>query len=344
MKPAQSAKAGSASHAARGTLPLPVIAGRIALHALAWCAWCLLLLWVDLEQSSDRLSLRVFIDYVALTLIGFALPWYGCIALFRRLRASLPMRLLAVAIMAVAWSVCLLPISRAMGLRATFLESITDMAFVTAIALGSSETLRGLRARRRIARLEQLRIAAEQQLLGAQLAPHTLFNLLNTLYAVSLTRPAELAPLVQDLANMMTPLTVERPAELHSAAEEWRFIEAYRRFALIRLDPHSTIELAFEGDPGNAIPAFLTATLFENAVKHGMDSAGKVDIDVNLNVHAQGFLLRMSNRLSDVRNAPPGMLAGVDLVRRRLQYLYPYRHRFEAAPQGRSFEVLMEAW
>jgi hypothetical protein len=327
-------------------LPLRVQAWRVGWRLVVWVAWGALITESEVQSGELPQEQVLLPAYLMLLVLGYVVPWYGSAALFRALNWRLPVRAVALLALAVVWAAVLAWAVTWAGTPTSLADACTATVTSVLVSVGVSELYRGWDQRWRLARVEQLRAESEQLLLGSQLAPHTLFNLLNTLYAVALTRPAELRTLVSELKTMMELLGAEAPPNFHPAHREWGFIEAYRNFALARVDERSQIRLQFDGEAGNPVPAFLAATLFENALKHGMDESGRVDVYVGFQVRADGFALEMRNGLPSLPapESAQGLHAGLELVRQRLQYLYPYRHRFSARPDGGQFLVSMEAW
>ena len=330
--------------------PYPPPSRRSFVASLAWQvgAWFVIsamLIGIEWQQASAADLQRLSVWRYALAIaLGFAIPMYAGWWLIDRLDfRPLSVRLAACMAMLVGWGVIQWIMQPWLGFELSLVESVFSVCVVPGVGIIVREAWKGLRASRQLALTREMRAVTEQRLLGAQLAPHTLFNMLNTLYAVSMSQPERLVPLVRDLSEMMRGLIASDRRNMHPASEEWRFIEAYRRFALARASEDSRIVLCFEGDPNRPVPAYLIATLFENAVKHGIDADGRLDVEVLLRIEDGGFVLSMRNRVAPEGVSAPGLQAGMTLVRRQLEYLYAGRHRLDVGVRDGWFEVGMEA-
>jgi Histidine kinase len=233
----------------------------------------------------------------------------------------------------------------AVDLAGPIWNSAINLAVILILALACRAAWRGHRARSDLIQAHRMREEAEDRALSAQLAPHTLYNLLNVLYDAALSTPERAPGLILSLAEMMRYLLEGCDRDDAPAHEEWAFVRAYRDFALERSAPGSRVELHFEGDPDASLPPLLVASLFENAVKHGAEPDGRLSIEATLRVRQGGFRFEMrngANRTSSDR--APGSGRGLEIVRTRLQALYPGRHSFTVEPieQG-GYITLLEA-
>ena len=124
---------------------------------------------------------------------------------------------------------------------------------------------------RRSRRAEQAAVAAELRALRAQINPHFLFNALNSVAALTRTRPAEAEGVVERLADLFryTLRASDRPTV--SLAEEIEGVRLYAGVESVRFGDrlHVIVEVP-EALAGVAVPSLSLQTLVENAVKHGV--------------------------------------------------------------------------
>ncbi|WP_374139459.1 MULTISPECIES: histidine kinase [unclassified Sphingomonas] len=207
----------------------------------------------------------------------------------------------------------------------TIWNSAINLVAIVLIAFASRSVWRWYCASRDLAAAERLREAAEQRALGAMLAPHTLHNMLNVVYAATLSSPDRAPALVVRLSEMMRYLVEKGQQDFAAAEDEWRFLEQYRDFAIDR-SAAAKIDLRFEGDGDTPVPALMLAGVFENAVKHGADEAGTLLVSAHFVSTDKGFRFVVENKIGVA--IPPGTQIGIDLVSQRLALLYPERHRY----------------
>ncbi len=125
-----------------------------------------------------------------------------------------------------------------------------------------------------VERLDRARTAAELAALKAQVAPHFLFNSLNTLGWLIERDPRRALEFNQDLAEVYRYILAAHRRELVPLAEELAF--ATRYFNLLRRRFGDELELLVEeaGVRGEEwlLPPISLQTLLENAVKHNSHS------------------------------------------------------------------------
>jgi hypothetical protein len=125
-----------------------------------------------------------------------------------------------------------------------------------------------------VERLERARTQAELEALKAQVAPHFLFNSLNTLSWLIEYSPDKALSFNQDLAEVYRYILVARRRELVPLEDEWRFLEQYCSLLALRFE--DSLSLDFD-DPGDRLrrwylPPISLQVLVENAVKHNEHS------------------------------------------------------------------------
>jgi hypothetical protein len=308
--------------------------------------WLLLFLAVVSGQPagtrSSALEIAGLVSVLVLAMIGPVLSVFWVAD-----RHPRPVALAGLSLaLLIVWTLALHPIMLWAGMRQNVWQNAINVGTVMAIALAFRGAIRGLKARRDLREAERLRILAEQRASQAQLSPHSLHNLLNTLYSTSLVAPSKVPELVLSLSQMMRYLAQSAGRDFSPLGEEWQFMLDCRRFALERSAPGSVIEM--DHDPevewDIAVPTLVLASLFENALKHGRDSSGRLEVSVRLRAGEDRFEFRVENRIGAGGGERGGLGLGQAIARRRLAYLYPGRHRFAAGASGARYAAEVAAW
>ena len=140
-----------------------------------------------------------------------------------------------------------------------------------------------LLVRRREARAQaRLLEQARAQALQSKLAPHFIFNTLNTLHAQIDLDPREAQATTERLAGLFRQLiaVVDRPTI--PLKEELAFVEAYLGIEKVRLGDRLAVRITVPEElEGCEIPPLSLQVLVENAVKHGvapLEQGGEVRI------------------------------------------------------------------
>ncbi len=125
-----------------------------------------------------------------------------------------------------------------------------------------------------VGRLERARTQAELEALKTQVAPHFLFNSLNTLAWLIENSPDKALSFNQDLAEVYRYILLAGRREIVPLEEEWAFLKQY--CALLQLRFEDSLYFDFE-EPGDRLnqwylPPISLQVLVENAVKHNEHS------------------------------------------------------------------------
>ncbi len=203
------------------------------------------------------------------------------------------------------------------------------------------------RNERQRAQLAEEKLAAELNYLKAQLNPHFLFNTLNNLYALAEREGNEpLSDGIASLAELMRYAVYDSRADFVPLAKELRFIQSMVEIQSLSLEEEDNVDIAFQvsGGPEQLeIAPLLLVPFVENAFKHGIRYGypSVIRIKAEMENHTLRFLA--SNTIQG-RERPHDENNGVGLenARRRLELLYPGRHRLEAGRQGGLFSVTLQ--
>lgn len=184
---------------------------------------------------------------------------------------------------------------------------------------------------------------AELKLLRMQLHPHFLFNTLNNLYSLSVCKSEKTPEIIIKISDLLNYIIYECHSEKVWIEKEIEFLKSYIELEKIRFDDNLKISFSIQGDfKGKKIAPMILHTFVENSFKHG---AGKtiasswIDIDLNLISNLLNFQISNNKTENKVRN-PNGI--GIENAKKRLQLLYPGKHKIEISDNEDSFVVFIE--
>jgi hypothetical protein len=169
--------------------------------------------------------------------------------------------------------------------------------------------------------------SAQLAALRYQLNPHFLFNALNSISALIVTKRNQEAELMTEkLSSFLRSSLNADPGELIPLEEELSLTEEYLDIESVRFGDRLDVEVDCGPDACEAlIPSFLVQPLVENAIKHGVarsKSPTRINIDGEV---ADGILqIRVANCVAPDPAGPTPASGGVGLanVRSRLQAVY----------------------
>jgi len=187
------------------------------------------------------------------------------------------------------------------------------------------------------------KLQAEVNYLRSQVNPHFLFNALNNLYALTLRKSDQAPEIVLKLSELMEYMLYESDEPFVPLEKEIKYLGNYLELEKIRQGNQAEIRLTVEGEGDKCvIPPFLILPLVENAFKHGVSRAVRnayLHVDIRV---GGGIAVVIENNKLDFREEDRSGGIGLANVRRRLELLYPGRHRFAIESGTDLFRVTME--
>ncbi len=182
---------------------------------------------------------------------------------------------------------------------------------------------------------------AELNFLKTQIHPHFLFNTLNNLYALTLTKSDEAPNMVIKLSDLLRYMLYECSEKFVLLAKELIFLNNYIELQSIRHDKSIVqIDHQLNGDPNNKMIApLLLLPIIENCFKHGITQDNKnVVIQIYLAITSNELNLHVRNTLAKNKSSFSEGL-GIRNIRRRLELIYPRQHKFTINTKDGFFDV-----
>ena len=188
---------------------------------------------------------------------------------------------------------------------------------------------------------ENRRREAELLMLRSQINPHFLFNALNTVLSES-EGNQRLILLVRGLSDYMRYALANRRNLFVPLGQEVEALARYADVEQARFDGGLSIEIAVDPNIRELpVPGVFMQPLVENAIKYGRESCEKaLQILVLAAIEGRTLHIKVSNSGAWVAPStyasgrPSG--AGLDILKRQLELLYPGRSEFHIGPQNGS--------
>jgi len=161
--------------------------------------------------------------------------------------------------------------------------------------------------------------------LRAQLSPHTLFNVLNTIQARISGEPEVAESLMASLGDLLRGLLQAGERDYALLRDELKFVELYLGLQLGRFADRLTVHIQGGEVPTVWVPSLILQPLVENAVVHGLaDHSGPVRIEVSWDLSPYRLQLKVLNSFGPSGSTPGGGF-GLRNVRERLQVQFGAR-------------------
>lgn len=208
---------------------------------------------------------------------------------------------------------------------ARFLYSFLEIVQIVAIAATIKLFRVRIAALRKEKELEREKMMAELGQLKAQINPHFLFNMLNSIFSLSRMQSERTSDVVLRLSSLLRFMLYESAKATVPIEDEIKIIHDYIDMQQLRFEGRVNITQTFELDnPGTAITPLLLFPFFENAFKHGVGSrADHSFIDVSLRLRDGRLHLRMRNSVvGESVNDTDSHGIGLTNIRKQLRLLY----------------------
>jgi two-component system, LytTR family, sensor kinase len=200
-------------------------------------------------------------------------------------------------------------------------------------------------AENRKAANEKLAREAELYNLRQQLQPHFLFNSLNSISALAVSRPEQARTMVQQLSDFLRGTLKQDNNQLVPLSEELRQLQLYLDIEKVRFGHRLQVEVdAAEESQGMKLPALLLQPVVENAIKFGLyDTVGDTMIKVKATTD-DGYLTITTQNPYDPATQQPrkGTGFGLDSIQRRLYLLYARKDLLRTSQQDHLFTTTIK--
>ena len=199
---------------------------------------------------------------------------------------------------------------------------------------------------RKLLESEKQGVQSELKALKAQINPHFFFNTLNSIYSMSLEKDDRLPGTVLQLSELMRYFLYESKEDTVLLQKEIEILKDYIALQKIRSNEKLLIKTNIEGEIKNQrIAPLLLITFLENAFKHGAKGDVKetyIDLKIKAGEHTLDFSLENNKGYADEVEKAEYKGLGLENVKRRLELIYPLRHKLLVTEKEDSFIVQLE--
>ena len=197
--------------------------------------------------------------------------------------------------------------------------------------------------------VESEKVNTELAFLRAQINPHFLFNVLNTIYFQINKENNEARNSVEKLSEMLRYQLYECTTDMIDISRELSYIENYVALQQLRMETGLDLQMKLPGDIGSfKIAPNLILPLVENAFKHISNykdpSQNKLYITI-YNEQDSQFVVNIVNTYNPLDR--PGQLQkssglGLQNIERRLTLLYPGKHSLTRKCNENTYETTLK--
>jgi two-component system LytT family sensor kinase len=172
---------------------------------------------------------------------------------------------------------------------------------------------------------ERLSKEAELFKLRQQLAPHFLFNSLNSISALTGSQPEQARKMIQQLSDFLRSNLKKEEQQWVPLSEELQYLQLYLDIEKVRFGHRLTTLIdSDEASLSMKLPPMLLQPIVENAIKFGLyDTTEPVTITLKARAEANYVLITVCNPFDPETTRPKkGTGFGLSSVQRRLYLLF----------------------
>jgi LytS/YehU family sensor histidine kinase len=197
--------------------------------------------------------------------------------------------------------------------------------------------------------VESEKVSTELAFLRAQINPHFLFNVLNTIYFQIHKDNSEARSSVEKLSEMLRYQLYECTTDRIDISRELAYIENYVNVQKLRMEAGTDLRINLPGDIGSfKIAPLLILPLVENAFKHVSNfkdpSQNKLHITI-LTEPESWFVVNVVNTYNpaeSIRQFEDSSGLGLKNLERRLSLLYPGKYSITRKRNEKTYETTLK--
>jgi hypothetical protein len=170
---------------------------------------------------------------------------------------------------------------------------------------------------------------SELKFLKAQINPHFLFNSLNSIYGLALTKNEKAPSAVLKLSDMMRYVTDESKNEFVPLKKEMNYLNNYIDLQQMRMPTNTKLEYNLSvSNESKQIAPLILIHFVENAFKHGLsiESPSTIQIDI-ITTDDELSLYTANRKLNNPKYNQDADSIGLQNTVNRLKMLYPGAHK-----------------
>ncbi len=191
---------------------------------------------------------------------------------------------------------------------------------------------------------ENEKLNTELSFLKSQVNPHFFFNTLNNIYSLAVVRSEKTAPAVMKLSSIMRYILTETQRDLVPLQNEVDFTNNFIDLQKVRLTDKVTLDFSTEGPTDNLLVAPLLFIPFvENSFKYGVST--KEASTINIKIRTEGNTIHFSAVnyiVPSENNLTENTGIGINNVKRRLELMYPGKHKLTSFEKDNYYHVYLE--
>ncbi|MCP9749700.1 sensor histidine kinase [Ferruginibacter sp. HRS2-29] len=188
--------------------------------------------------------------------------------------------------------------------------------------------------------IENEQLTTELAFLRSQINPHFLFNTLNNIYTLAVTKSEYTGNAILKLSDMMRYVVTDAALDVVPLEKEIAYVKDFVELQKIRLTDKVTVVMDISGaTSGCQVAPLLLITFIENAFKHGVSTAHASQIEIRLKMVNGKLDLLVKNNIHQGHQADISAGTGLTNAQRRLDLLYKNKHQLKIRQDNDTFYI-----
>ncbi|WP_026210283.1 sensor histidine kinase [Flexithrix dorotheae] len=181
----------------------------------------------------------------------------------------------------------------------------------------------------------------ELALVKSQLDPHFLFNTINNIDVLILKNAEDASNYLNKLSDIMRFMLFETKTEEILLAKELEYMDKYIALQKIRTSNANYVNYQVNGTAnGKTIAPMVFIPFLENAFKHTNNKKLQNAINIDIQIEENAVKMKCENKFDPTRKPTNGYNGlGNELIKKRLNLIYPERHQLEVVKKNESYMV-----
>jgi len=197
-------------------------------------------------------------------------------------------------------------------------------------------------AERQKKEMEAEKLSSELAFLKSQINPHFLFNILNNICSLARKKSDDTENAIVKLSQIMRYMLQDSKNEKVDLEKEIEYLQNYIELQRLRISDQVKINFTIEGRTNTImLEPLLLIPFVENAFKHGVSYLENSEINILLKAEINMLFFRIENKV--IKNiqemVPQESGIGLKNVIRRLELLYPGKHKISIKDDGEQYIV-----
>ncbi|GHS94552.1 hypothetical protein FACS1894207_2970 [Bacteroidia bacterium] len=220
----------------------------------------------------------------------------------------------------------------------------THFLLVFIVSTGIKVITQWYEEKRRLKELENSKVEAELSFLKSQIHPHFLFNSLNSIYYLALSKDDKAPKAILSLSDFLRFVTVESDKNLIPLEKEIKMLSEYLNLQSLRTSEKFDLQVEMKGDFTSSEIMPLTFIPFvENAFKYGISA--HIDCFIHLSIGIEKGVLEFTIKNSifqgqkDIVNSSG---IGLENIKKRLELAYSERHTLDIKSDSEVYSVFLK--